>query len=725
MGFLELGSYVPLKDLRVEISEVEGRGANGGFTLCFWLYLNNATPLPSAILLQEHPDIACNAPFLILDEQNRIMIFPLFFLHQEASVASNAISWKQVPSASTKKQFPVKKWVHISCEISQVLLRLHIDGEIIGEMHSTSPVNSDFHSDISRKVSLCCIKGNNGALQGYMYGLGLFSEVPSIQSHCFKDSPIQLSIDSSSAYEIDEDVDGVWNIVGGKASCRKKFSLDVMLLDALGRPVNEEGEVVASLVYADSEEPVEKPSDAEAPLLSSYDGVESTSSDRPSKLIQGRASFKLKISQLSSKCNNRLFRVKFYIPKMGRYPFFEALSTPIRCVSRCRPVRSSSATWKKSPSSIHSLNRSQSPVLDGGASDVLYNIVHEAKQSPSSKRVKLGQDISLSLLKDEDDCMLKEAEVESNSHVWTTTNEDNVACMNGIVGREESHDDGAENFSFDSENSEATNLVPGNFSPRMGPISDLVVFKYCIGGVSERCGLLKELALTYEDEALGSFSEQVSLFTGCSHHKRQILMSKRLIDIGIKCWTLISKSSENVLWDDMISWLKDHFLKLTFCRTRCLTRQDFEILRRIAGCQDMTVCQENFEKMWCWLYPVAFTLSQKQSNSLWSSVSPKWIEGFITKEEAESSLRQGPGGGGGLQPPGTFILRFPTSRSWPHPDAGTLLVTYVATDYTIHHRLLSPDYYLYSSKEMSDRSIQEMLLTEPELSCLGRAMRRQ
>lgn len=112
--------------------------------------------------------------------------------------------------------------------------------------------------------------------------------------------------------------------------------------------------------------------------------------------------------------------------------------------------------------------------------------------------------------------------------------------------------------------------------------------------------------------------------------------------------------------------------------------QDFELLRRIAGCREY-LSQEKFEKMWCWLFPVAFTLSRDWINAMWSSTSPKWIEGFITKEEAEFSL-QGPRG---VQEPGTFILRFPTSRSWPHPDAGSLIVTYVGGDCTLHHRLLS------------------------------------
>ena len=115
--------------------------------------------------------------------------------------------------------------------------------------------------------------------------------------------------------------------------------------------------------------------------------------------------------------------------------------------------------------------------------------------------------------------------------------------------------------------------------------------------------------------------------------------------------------------------------------------QDLELLRRISGCQEY-VAQENFEQIWCWLYPVAYTLSRDWINTLWSSTSPTWIEGFITKEEAESSL-QGPRG---VQEPGTFILRFPTSRSWPHPDAGSLVVTYVGSDYSLHHKLLFLDH---------------------------------
>ena len=91
--------------------------------------------------------------------------------------------------------------------------------------------------------------------------------------------------------------------------------------------------------------------------------------------------------------------------------------------------------------------------------------------------------------------------------------------------------------------------------------------------------------------------------------------------------------------------------------------------------------------MWHFLFPVAFTLSMDHIRELWESVSPVWIEGIITKEEAEASLRAP----GVTLEPGTFVLRFPTSRSWPHPDAGSLVVTYVGSDYSLHSRLLSVD----------------------------------
>lgn len=57
-------------------------------------------------------------------------------------------------------------------------------------------------------------------------------------------------------------------------------------------------QVVASLLYADNGAPVENTTDAESALLINCDGIEYASHDRPCKLINGRTSFKLKISQV-------------------------------------------------------------------------------------------------------------------------------------------------------------------------------------------------------------------------------------------------------------------------------------------------------------------------------------------------------------------------------------------------------------------------------------------
>jgi hypothetical protein len=168
--------------------------------------------------------------------------------------------------------------------------------------------------------------------------------------------------------------------------------------------------------------------------------------------------------------------------------------------------------------------------------------------------------------------------------------------------------------------------------------------------------------------------------------------------------------------------------------------QDLEALRRIAGCDD-DVGRNEFERIWYWLYPVAASLSRGKIKKLWDCTAPTWIEGLITREEAENALRSSKEL---LKEPGTFILRFPTTRSWPHPDAGSLVITYVGFDNSIHHRLLSLDSwcalisillcplnldpvyvtesysFLLDHSDARAGSLQDLLLQEPELCQLGR-----
>ncbi|KAL3720858.1 hypothetical protein ACJRO7_005635, partial [Eucalyptus globulus] len=160
--------------------------------------------------------------------------------------------------------------------VSSELLRLHIDGKGVDEKPLSA--SKDGESSPLRKISLVSTSGTDDGIEGYLYSPKVLHPSSSIEDH-YKDSPVHLAIDKSSASDIEEGSDGIWSIVGGKASCRRNFA-------------------VASLLYANSGSLVEKTSDDEALPLTSYDGIEFNSYEKPSKLLHGHASFKLKISQV-------------------------------------------------------------------------------------------------------------------------------------------------------------------------------------------------------------------------------------------------------------------------------------------------------------------------------------------------------------------------------------------------------------------------------------------
>ncbi|CAH2037249.1 unnamed protein product [Thlaspi arvense] len=556
-------------------------------------------------------------------------------------------------------------------QVSGNYMRLHICGEIVGEQVLTSLVTTNI--DCARKISLFSVGGDGYSVQGFIHCAEVLPFSVSAKYHFTKDPPLWLHVEKPSTSGIELDEDGAWSIVGGMASCRKLFSLDVILSNAIGQPVHKDVKVVASLLYADSGTPVEKKRDSEAPLLVSCQGVEFSAEDKPCSLLNGCASFNLKISELSSKSDKRLFCIKFEIPNKNSYPFLEAVTNQIRCISSNRD----SVALKRLNEGVPEFASSN------GASDVLHS-------SSSVKRIRLGEEkISESELKNGN----------GTSMEWRPQNQEE---------EEEDEEEEEENSSTDSENTE----IRDSTVLRRYTVSDSTIFRYCLGNLTERSLLLKEITNNLSDEEVSEFADQVSLYSGCSHHSYQIKMARKLIAEGTNAWILISRNYQHVHWDNVVIEIEEHFMRIAKCSGRSLTHQDFELLRRICGCYEY-ITQENFEKMWCWLFPVASAISRGLINGMWRSSSPKWIEGFVTKEEAEQSLQS--------QEPGTFILRFPTSRSWPHPDSGSLVVTYVGHDFVIRHRLLTIDRICDSSERYTDaKPLQDMLLAEPELSRLGR-----
>ncbi|XP_020578079.1 uncharacterized protein LOC110023151 isoform X2 [Phalaenopsis equestris] len=703
--------YLMLKDFRADLNRdgVFGDEGFAGFSLFLWIYLSSSAR-PSVILRQVSTENDDDAPFLSVNEENKLILFPLMFLHNEASFVCSSFPWSDIHHITSKSECPLERWVHIGCKATKDYICLYFNGELSHNMPFSS--SSDDHDvDNLKKLALAGISGNDDKLQAYVYNACVLPLSASVKDDFAKNPPVKLSINgscTSDALEVGRD--GVWSIVGGKASCRRNFSLDVVLLDAIGRTVHKDMEIIASLVYANSGSPIEKTQDnPEAPLLVACEGLEYPSTEKPVALFLGRATFKLKISQLSSKSDNRLFSICFRASQTKCYPFFEACCPPIRCISRSRCIR---------PIIIGKRQTLASPVCDRthapGMNDRLQvtnediRIGHPERESHgkpvnvlSSKRSKVGSE--------------KSRQVDANGNLAQVLKTNFEAKPNNL--------DGLDSCPSDSESIDARNSDVKWIGESIDPSSDVVIFRYCLEGTYERSLLLKEMIKSSNNEEMVTFAEQVCLYSGCMHHRYPILISKQLIKEGNDTWNSICQNGNRALWMTATPEINKRFMSISRSTTRGLSEKDLEVLRGIAGCGE-ELSLENFITMWQWLYPVAVALSNVQINAMWECTLPKWIEGFITAEEAESTLK----GPRGIQKSGAFVLRFPTSRSWPHPDAGSLVVTYVGPDLNIHHRLLSIDHRSLhpcfdDSKESGAELLQNLLLKEPELSQLGRVFR--
>lgn len=75
------------------------------------------------------------------------------------------------------------------CFIFQVLsdiLRLHVDGEIVGEKQVTCSLNKDTHPNALERMYLARIGGNEDGIQAYVYGMDVLSPSSPIEHHYVK-----------------------------------------------------------------------------------------------------------------------------------------------------------------------------------------------------------------------------------------------------------------------------------------------------------------------------------------------------------------------------------------------------------------------------------------------------------------------------------------------------------------------------------------------------------
>ncbi|XP_052133929.1 SH2 domain-containing protein A-like isoform X1 [Oryza glaberrima] len=682
--------YCDLPDVRLELDPGKVRGGGGGFTVCFWLYLSSSARPSSVILHQVAEGGGDKVPFLALGEGNKLILFPLLGFHREAPTPDSSYPWTDITNLTEVNECPLDNWFHVGCEVTENIMRLHIDCDLVAETHLHSLYNEPDYQDDANQINLL---GSKDKLEGYVYNMELSCMLGNIQQQFAKNPPFKLSIDYSCSDGIEEGDDGIWNIVGGKASCRRNFILEVILVDAFGEAAKDR-EIVASLVYADNGALVEKSrDDSEPPLLISCDGIEYPAVSRPLPIIRGRALFKLKISQLSSKCDNKLFRIFFSTLGMKRYPFLEAYSKPIRCISRnrtSRPLGSAKRIGSASMDDIQSINNCEGFGHSGKANGRLQT------HDPSSVVCFHPSKFS----KIEDDVQKTSSQNKHAKKMVLDKGAQDVMVSDSTASDYDSMDAGSSWSLSDGDDVES--------------FSDAEIFRYCLDGTHERSKFLRAAAPSVNEDDLIKLANQVSLYSGCTHHRNQILISKQLLQEGADIWSIISKNNERALWSSAVPEMKAKFLEIVHPSNRGLSEQDFEVLRGIAGCGD-DIGRDEFDKLWSWLYPVAIALSKDKINRLWDFTAHRWIEGLITLQETENALRSSRDR---LMKPGTFVLRFPTTRSWPHPDAGSLVVTYVGSDNSIHHRLLSLDV-----SDAKSGNLEDLLLKEPELSQLGRVDR--
>ncbi|XP_039158780.1 SH2 domain-containing protein B-like [Eucalyptus grandis] len=89
----------------------------------------------------------------------------------------------------------------------------------------------------------------------------------------------------------------------------------------------------------------------------------------------------------------------------------------------------------------------------------------------------------------------------------------------------------------------------------------------------ERALLLKKFAASASDEEVLELANQVSLYTGCSHHWNQIAVAKKLIEEGTKLWSLLSQNDSHVPWESAIYEIEEYFMKIASCNTRTLSQK--------------------------------------------------------------------------------------------------------------------------------------------------------
>lgn len=88
-----------------------------------------------------------------------------------------------------------------------------------------------------------------------------------------------------------------------------------------------------------------------------------------------------------------------------------------------------------------------------------------------------------------------------------------------VVGIEAQNALGTDSATSDSDSIDARSSWSGSDRDEVETFSDAMIFRYCLEGTNERSAFLRDTAASVDEDDLVKLAIQVSLYSGCSHHR--------------------------------------------------------------------------------------------------------------------------------------------------------------------------------------------------------------
>lgn len=70
------------------------------------------------LILQKKSESEDEIPFIVLNEENKLVLLPLVLIHKEAPSSEHPFPWTDILHATSEIDCPLEKWFHVGCQVS-------------------------------------------------------------------------------------------------------------------------------------------------------------------------------------------------------------------------------------------------------------------------------------------------------------------------------------------------------------------------------------------------------------------------------------------------------------------------------------------------------------------------------------------------------------------------------------------------------------------------------